>query len=93
MYCTRYQGTSLKSFTFHIYQYCNIHKTVSEQLDVIIKQYYCIEKRLKNLLLSKRNNLTELMLLLKISVSRLASKLYLISNTNLLFPFTKMLYY
>ena len=40
--------------------------------------------------MSKRSNLAELMFLFKIGLSRLISKLYLISSTNLLFQFTKM---
>ena len=41
-------------------------------------------------LLSKRNNLAELMFLFKTGLSRLISKLSLISRSNLLFPFAEI---
>ena len=62
---------------------------MTKQSNIIIKQYYCIKKRLKSQLLPKRNNLAELMFLFKIGLPRLISKLSLISRTNLL-PFVKM---
>ena len=40
--------------------------------------------------MSKRNNLAELKFLFKMGLSRLVRKLSLISGTNLLFPFPKM---
>ena len=46
---THYQGTAFPSFTFHFSYYCNIHKTVTKQSNIIVKQYYCINKRLKKL--------------------------------------------
>ena len=49
-----------------------------------------IESQLKSQLLSKRNNLAELMVLFKIGLSRLISKLSLISRSNSLFPFVKI---
>ena len=42
--------------------------------------------------MSKRNDLAEVMLLSKISPHDLKSKVSLISGTNLLFPFAKMVY-
>ena len=44
---THYQGIAFTSFTFHFSYYCNIHKTVTIQSNIIVKQYYCINKRLK----------------------------------------------
>ena len=70
--------------------YYKIHETVTKQSNIKIKQYYCIKKRLKSSLLSKRNNLAELMFLFKIDLFRLISKISLISRTNLLSPFVKM---
>ena len=54
------------------------------------KQIYRIFKRLKNLLLTKRKNLAELMFLFKIGLCRLISKLSLISITDLSFSFAKI---
>ena len=60
--------------------------TVTKQSNIIIKQCYCTKK-----LLSKRNNLAELMFFFKIGLSPLISKLSLISRTHLLFLFAKMI--
>ena len=77
---SHYQGTVFTS-KFHFYQYFNIHKIVTKANN-IIKQYYCLKKRLKCLLLSKRNNLEELLCLFKINRSCLISSLSLISRAN-----------
>ena len=55
-----------------------------KQSNIVIKQYCCAKKRLKI------NYLAELMLLFKTSLSRLISKLSLISRTILLTQFSKM---
>ena len=61
---------------------------MTKQSNIIIKQYYCVKKKFKKLTIVKKNNLAELMFLLKIA--QLISMLSLISSTNFLFPFAKM---
>ena len=67
----------------------HIIKTMTKQSNIVIKRYYSINKPLKSQLLSKINNLAELKFLFKRCLSRLISKLSVISNTNLLFLFRK----